>query len=79
METVKGYRGNGTLSIEFITLPDGVQVTQRYDKTGTYVVESHEILPKISDEAKELVKSAELLSKKRKKYHITSIWKEKGE
>ena len=79
MGTVKGYRGDGTLSVEFVTLPDGTKVTSIYGKDGTHIVETHKVLPQISDETKELIKSVKLLSKKRKKYHITSTWKEKGE
>ena len=78
METVKGYRYDRTLSIEFIPIDGGGHTTKKYDKTGTYVVESYKVLPKISDETRELVKSAELLSKKIKKRQIRSIQKERG-
>ena len=39
MGTDRGYRWDGTLSVEFIDLPDGTQVTKHYDTTGIRVIE----------------------------------------
>ena len=38
MEIVKGYHRDGTLAVEYITLPDGSLVTKSYDKSGKLVV-----------------------------------------
>ena len=57
-----------------------MSVVQRdhQEETCSVKLENQKLPFEISNEAKELVKSAELLSRKRKKYHITSIWKERG-
>lgn len=68
----------GPPSIEFISLPDGKQVKITCDKKGKNIVENQALI-EVSEEAKELVESAELLSRKRKKNHITSIQKQRGE
>ena len=39
MGTDRGFRLDGTLAQEFITLPDGTQVTKKYDKTGVCTTE----------------------------------------
>ena len=70
----KYYRKDGTLKMRKQYDEKGQWVTIKYDRTGKEIKEQIQL----SDEARELVKSTELLSKKKKKYHITSILKERG-
>ena len=69
----KYYRKDGTLKMRKQYNEKGQWVTIKYDRTGKEIKEQIQL----SDEIRELVKSAELLSKKRRKNHITSILKEK--
>ena len=39
MGTDRGFRGDGTLTQEFIDLPDGTLVTKDYDKNGVCTIE----------------------------------------
>ena len=66
------YRKDGTLKMRKQYDEKGQWVTIKYDRTGKEIKEQIQL----SDEIRELVKSAELLSKKRKKRQITSIQKE---
>ena len=74
---ISRYRKDGTLWLVRQCDEKGGWKATEYDKTGKMplctVFESNPV----SDEARELVKSAELLSKKGKKCHITSILKER--
>lgn len=110
METVKGYHQNGALAVEFISLPDGKQVTKNYDETGIHTIEEkyyrkdgtlqmrrqydekgHWVTIKYdeigknpikdtqsTDEIRELVESAELLSKKGSKRRQLLTQKQRG-
>lgn len=71
METDK----DRTLSIEFITLPDGTLVTKNYDKNGKPTINQ----TNKEDEIREFVKSAELLSKKGSKRRLSLLQKQRGE
>ena len=44
-EPQKTFHPDGTLSYEFIELPDGTEVSITYDKTGTKILERREIPP----------------------------------
>ena len=44
-EPKKTFRPDGTLSFEFIELPDGTKVSITYDKTGTKIIEKREVPP----------------------------------
>ena len=111
MGTDRGFRSDGTLSVEFITLDDGTQMTKNYDKTGTNTIEEKYYRedgtlkmrkeydpqgrwvtiqydktgkkpikqPRPNDKIRELVESAELLSKKGSKHRGLSIQKQIGE
>ena len=71
----KYYRKDGTLQMRKQYNKQGQWITIKYDNTGKNPIE--QIPP--SDEVKEFVKSAELLSKKGLKHQKLSIQKQKGE
>ena len=74
---ISRYRKDGTLWLVRQCDEKGNWKATEYDKAGKMPLCTVFESTPVSDETRELVKSAELLSKKEKKYHITSIWKER--
>ena len=64
------YRKNGTLEMRKQYNEKGQWVTIQYDETGKIPIQP-------SDKRVVRMKSVKLSSQKRKKYHITSIFKER--
>lgn len=74
---ISRYRKDGTLWLIRECDEKGCWKATEYDKSGKRPLCTVFESKIVDDDVVELVKSAELLSKKRKKYHITSIWKER--